>query len=235
MIAVITTEGFSDPALLECRRRDHERIDTMIGARVAAEDPEAQAGRPVRRRRRLLAPLNRWSSRRFCAGSRRDVWLNVADLYRAREQSSQAYVGRLAEFERLRPPRSRTCSARVHCCCGWRTPASGSGCLLAEQSAARTRSLALEGYGARHPDGVGQRLAGCPARSSDGGRRERPLTNGSRCRVRQRIRRGLGAGRGPVPTRRGQWPAEGQQPCRTVRVRGHRPGPESAAAAGRGR
>lgn len=101
MIAVITPEDFANPALLEQRRRDHERVDTVIGARVAAEDPEAQPGQPVRRRHRLLAPLNRWSSRRFLRRSRRDVWLNVADLHRARQQSSQAYAERLAELESL--------------------------------------------------------------------------------------------------------------------------------------
>ena len=101
MVAVISPGDFCDSAVLERRRGDHERIDTVIGARVAAEDPEARAGRPVRWRHRLLAPLNRWSSRRFLRRSRRDVWLNVADLHRAREQGSQAYAERLAELESL--------------------------------------------------------------------------------------------------------------------------------------
>ncbi|MGZ6545028.1 MAG: DUF5995 family protein, partial [Actinomycetota bacterium] len=40
LILVITDHQFDDPALVERRSRDHERIDAILSSRVAAEDGE---------------------------------------------------------------------------------------------------------------------------------------------------------------------------------------------------
>ena len=40
LLAVISDEDFADPAIVERRRRDHERIDGVLSGRVAAEDDE---------------------------------------------------------------------------------------------------------------------------------------------------------------------------------------------------
>ena len=62
LLAVITDEEFADPADLESRRRDHERIDVVLSGHVAAEDRQLSA---VSRRSlldRALRPLNRLGS-----------------------------------------------------------------------------------------------------------------------------------------------------------------------------
>ena len=40
LLAVISDADFADPVLLARRRRDHERIDCVLAARVAAEDDQ---------------------------------------------------------------------------------------------------------------------------------------------------------------------------------------------------
>src|SRR4051795_518683 len=86
LIAVIPPEDFTDAAICARRRRDHQRIDAILAARVAAEDAELQQ---VGGRRtaldRVLAPANRSASRVFLRESRRKVWANVAVLHRARD------------------------------------------------------------------------------------------------------------------------------------------------------
>ena len=66
LIAVIPPGDFGSPSLLDRRRRDHERIDDVLAARVGEEDLALQR---VGGRRtaldRLLAPVNRQASRLF--------------------------------------------------------------------------------------------------------------------------------------------------------------------------
>ncbi|ODT98840.1 MAG: hypothetical protein ABS81_26960 [Pseudonocardia sp. SCN 72-86] len=101
LLAVIPDGGFADAALLDLRRRDHERIDGILSARVAAEDGELA----VRSARRLvdkaLGPLNRRASRRFLRESRQKVWHNAIELQRARLEGPDAYASRLGELEVL--------------------------------------------------------------------------------------------------------------------------------------
>lgn len=99
VLAVVGDDDFTDPDLLALRDRDHERIDAVLSARVAAED--AELGGTRRLVDRLLAPANRWASRRFLRESRRKVWLNTAALQRARLAGPEAYAARLAELEVL--------------------------------------------------------------------------------------------------------------------------------------
>jgi len=102
LLAVISDEDFADPAVLARRRRDHVRIDGVLGARVAAEDDEllaAAGGRALLDR--LLTPLNQMSSRRFLREARAKVWLNTRELQRARAAGPAAYRVRLAELELL--------------------------------------------------------------------------------------------------------------------------------------
>ena len=98
LLDVITAEDFEDPGLMDRRRRDHERIDSVLAGRVSAEDNELQPGSFVDR---LLTPLNRLGTRRFLAEARRKVWLNTFELHAARVIGEDAYRTRLAELELL--------------------------------------------------------------------------------------------------------------------------------------
>jgi hypothetical protein len=99
MLAVISPEDFQDPALLARRRRDHERIDTVLSARVKAEDAELGGDRTLLDR--ILTPLNRIGSKRFLREARQKVWHNVGELHAARLAGGDVYRGRLSELEVL--------------------------------------------------------------------------------------------------------------------------------------
>ena len=101
LLEVISDEDFLDPALMNQRRRDHERIDGVLSARVAAEDEELAATGVRSLLDRVLTPLNRLSSQRFLRESRQKVWHNTMELQRARLHSADAYHVRLAELELL--------------------------------------------------------------------------------------------------------------------------------------
>jgi hypothetical protein len=98
-LSVITDHDFQDPVLIDRRRRDHERIDRILAAQVAAEDHAIGGARSLLDR--VLTPANRLSSRRFLREARGKVWLNVAELQRARLEGEDAYDARLAELELL--------------------------------------------------------------------------------------------------------------------------------------
>jgi hypothetical protein len=102
LLAVISEEEFDDPALLASRAADHEHIDSVLVARVGAEDSELESlsgGRSLVDR--LLQPLNRLGTKRFLRESRAKVWANTRLLDAARRQGADAYAARLAELERL--------------------------------------------------------------------------------------------------------------------------------------
>jgi hypothetical protein len=98
-LSVIADHDFEDPPLIDRRRRDHERIDQILARRVAAEDHAIGGTRSLLDR--ILTPANRLSSRRFLREARHKVWLNVAELQRARLQGTRTYNDRLAELEVL--------------------------------------------------------------------------------------------------------------------------------------
>jgi hypothetical protein len=100
LLVVISDADFADPVLLDRRRRDHERIDAVLSARVSAEDAElGPGGRTLLDT--VLTPLNRLSSKRFLREARRGVWHNAEALQRARLAGPEAYAVRLAELELL--------------------------------------------------------------------------------------------------------------------------------------
>ncbi|WP_344809867.1 DUF5995 family protein [Microlunatus ginsengisoli] len=99
LLATITDAEFADPALMASRRRDHERIDTVLASRVSAED--AELGGRRRLLDRLLTPANRQASRRFLREARLKVWHNTVELQSARLAGPEAYDRRLAELEVL--------------------------------------------------------------------------------------------------------------------------------------
>src|SRR6478609_7870604 len=101
LLAVISDEDFADPDVLDRRRRDHERIDGVLSARVAEEDNELSATSARTLLDRVLQPLNRLSSRRFLREARQKVWHNAEELQRARLAGPDAYAERLAELELL--------------------------------------------------------------------------------------------------------------------------------------
>ena len=98
-LSVITDQDFEDPGLIDRRRRDHERIDQILARRVTAEDHAIGGTRSLLDR--ILTPANRLSSRRFLREARHKVWLNVAELQRARLEGTSTYNHRLAELEVL--------------------------------------------------------------------------------------------------------------------------------------
>lgn len=98
-LSVITDQDFEDRVLIDRRRRDHERIDRILAARVAAEDHAIGGARSLLDR--ILTPPNRLSSRRFLREARHKVWLNAAELQRARLEGENVYDARLAELELL--------------------------------------------------------------------------------------------------------------------------------------
>jgi hypothetical protein len=101
LLAVITDEDFDDAALMERRRRDHERIDGVLAGRVAAEDDELATRSTRSLLDRALQPLNRVASRRFLREARLKVWHNTEELQRARATGTTAYDDRLGELEVL--------------------------------------------------------------------------------------------------------------------------------------
>jgi hypothetical protein len=98
LLGVISETDFEDPVLMNRRRRDHERIDGVLSARVASEDDEL---RPETHLDRLLTPLNRLGTKRFLREARRKVWHNTFALHTARLEGPRTYATRLAELELL--------------------------------------------------------------------------------------------------------------------------------------
>jgi Family of unknown function (DUF5995) len=100
LVAVIPPGDFGSPSLLDRRRRDHERIDDVLAARVGEEDLALQrAGGRRTALDRLLTPVNRQASRLFLREARKKVWLNTRALHAARLEGDGAYVVRLADLE----------------------------------------------------------------------------------------------------------------------------------------
>jgi hypothetical protein len=102
LLAVIDDDEFQDPEVLARRGADHRHIDTVLAARVGAEDTQLDV---VSGRRslldRLLTPANRLGTKRFLKESREKVWANARALSLARRQGPDAYAVLLAELERL--------------------------------------------------------------------------------------------------------------------------------------
>jgi hypothetical protein len=100
LVRVIPPAEFDDPARLDLRRRDHERIDRVLASRVAAEDGELhRAGGRRTRLDRLLAPVNRTASQVLLRESRRKVWANAGQLDAARRRGAEDSASRLADLE----------------------------------------------------------------------------------------------------------------------------------------
>ena len=92
-------------ACWRCRRRDHERIDGVLAARVAEEDVALQrAGGRRTALDRVLAPANRTASRLFLRESRRKVWANAA-------RAARGAAARPRRLRRAGSPTSRRPSA----------------------------------------------------------------------------------------------------------------------------
>lgn len=101
LLAVITDKDFADARLMDQRRRDHERIDTVLASRVAAEDEQLKSTGATALLDRMLAPLNHVGTKRFLVEARRKVWHNTMELQQARVAGRRAYAARLAELEVL--------------------------------------------------------------------------------------------------------------------------------------
>lgn len=101
LLAVIDDAGFADAEVLGRRHRDHERIDAILAARVAAEDVQLSAHSARTLLDRGLRPVNRIAARRFLLEARTKVWHNTVELQQARLAGPGVLAGRLAELEVL--------------------------------------------------------------------------------------------------------------------------------------
>ena len=100
LVRMIPPADFANRDRSARRRRDHERIDGILAARVAEEDLALElAGGRRTSLDRLLAPANRIASRLFLQESRRKVWANAHALHEARLAGPDAYARRLAQLE----------------------------------------------------------------------------------------------------------------------------------------
>jgi hypothetical protein len=100
LVRMIPPADFADRDRLAVRRRDHERIDGILAARVAEEDLALElAGGRRTSLDRVLAPANRVASRLFLRESRRKVWANAHALHEARLAGGETYARRLGELE----------------------------------------------------------------------------------------------------------------------------------------
>jgi hypothetical protein len=94
LCAVITSAEFDDAALVTSRAADHGHIDSVLAARVAAEDEELRKLELPGQRTivdRLLTPFNRLGTKKFLREARAKVWANARTLDRARRQGPDAY------------------------------------------------------------------------------------------------------------------------------------------------
>jgi hypothetical protein len=108
LVRVIPPGDFGLPHTLDLRRRDHERIDAVLAARIAEEDVALQlAGGRRTPLDRVLAPANRTASRLFLRESRRKVWANARALHEARLRSSGEVAVCLADLEAASAARVR--------------------------------------------------------------------------------------------------------------------------------
>ncbi len=101
LVAIIPDADFADPAILDRRRRDHERIDAILAGRVSDEDAELSTRSRLTWTDHAMRPLNQWATKRFLRESRSKVWANALELSRARTAGEDAYAARLRELEVL--------------------------------------------------------------------------------------------------------------------------------------
>ncbi|GAA2626454.1 hypothetical protein GCM10010399_67440 [Dactylosporangium fulvum] len=99
LVTVIDPAGFDDPAVLRAREADHTHVDTVLLARVGAEDSRMRAVSRVGPIDRLMGPANRAATRRVLRESRAKVWRNATVLDRARREGPQAYAAVLRRLE----------------------------------------------------------------------------------------------------------------------------------------
>ena len=99
LLTMIAPDEFDDAILLERREADHRHIDEVLIRRVDGEAREAaEGGMAMSRLDRLLAPANRFATKRFLREARSKVWANTMVLNRAR--LSGGYAEALAGLER---------------------------------------------------------------------------------------------------------------------------------------
>lgn len=108
LLAMVPPEEFADPFRLDRRRRDHERIDGVLAARVSAEDVALErAGGRRSVVDRLFAPANRHAARTFLREARRKVWNNAAALDVARLRGPEEMARRIGDLEQAAADRVR--------------------------------------------------------------------------------------------------------------------------------
>ncbi|MET7424564.1 DUF5995 family protein [Dactylosporangium sp. NPDC005555] len=99
LIAVISEAEFDDPAVRAARERDHTHIDTVLLARVGAEEAEGRTAARPGLLDRALAPASRAATRRLLTEARAKVWRNTAVLDAARRRGPQEYQSGVRHLE----------------------------------------------------------------------------------------------------------------------------------------
>ncbi|MBK6762837.1 MAG: hypothetical protein IPG68_05965 [Micrococcales bacterium] len=102
LVAVIPDADFRDEQVMARRHADHQRIDAVLSAQVAAEDellrPEEMPGDRTWVDT-ALKPLNRLGTKRFLREARAKVWRNTHVLAAARQEGDTAYMRALGALE----------------------------------------------------------------------------------------------------------------------------------------
>ncbi|SFO53205.1 hypothetical protein SAMN05660359_04110 [Geodermatophilus obscurus] len=102
LVRVIGPADFTDPTVLDSRRRDHERIDEVLAGRVSEEDRELEASGSRRTPLdRVMGGANRAAARALLRESRRRVWLNTEALHAARLSGPEALARRVGQLEEV--------------------------------------------------------------------------------------------------------------------------------------
>ena len=113
LLTMISADEFDDPGVIERREADHRHIDEVLIRRVDGEAREAaEGGMAMSRLDRMLAPANRFATKRFLKEARAKVWANTMVLARARvdgrydevlAQLEQAVTARIVQLTRPGP------------------------------------------------------------------------------------------------------------------------------------
>jgi hypothetical protein len=104
LCAVITSAEFDDATLVAMRGEDHKHIDTVLAARVAAEDDELKKLELPGQRTlldKMLTPFNRLGTKKFLREARTKVWANARTLDQARRRGPETYAAALRGLEAL--------------------------------------------------------------------------------------------------------------------------------------
>ena len=127
LVAVIPPGDFASPSLLDRRRRDHERIDDVLAARVGEEDARAPAGGwpPHRARPAHRAGQPAGQPALPAGGAEEGVGSTPGRCTRPGWRATAPTRSGSPTWRPSAPSGSPTCCAPARCCCAWRVHGFG--------------------------------------------------------------------------------------------------------------